>query len=69
MAAADGKKLRILTMHYNEAIGTKLHVVAGRMYVTDLSGTLYRCRLDGSTKERILTQYDSAFTGLTTSIV
>ncbi|EFW99694.1 3-hydroxyacyl-CoA dehydrogenase [Grosmannia clavigera kw1407] len=63
--ADDGKPFHILSRHYNEAIGIKLNLEAGCMYVTDLSGTVYRCSLDGSSKERILSDDDCAFTGIT----
>ncbi|KAI0395224.1 hypothetical protein F5Y17DRAFT_465812 [Xylariaceae sp. FL0594] len=60
----DGKSHRILCSHFNETIGLKLDSEAGCVYVTDLSGTVYRCSLDGSKKERVYTQEDAAFTGI-----
>ena len=33
-----------------EGIGIALDVAGGRMYVTDLGGTVYSARLDGSDK-------------------
>jgi len=60
----DGKSYRILHSHFNETIGLKLDPEAGCVYVTDLGGTVYRCNLDGSKKEKVFTQENAAFTGI-----
>ena len=38
-----------------EAIGIALDVAGDRMYVTDLGGTVYSAKLDGSDRKAILT--------------
>jgi DNA-binding beta-propeller fold protein YncE len=60
------RSYRILSTHFNEAIGIKLDVDAECMYVTDLGGTVYRCNLDGTEKEKVLVDEDRTFTGITT---
>jgi hypothetical protein len=60
----DGKSHRILYSHFHETIGLKLDSEAGCVYVTDLGGTVYRCSLDGSKKEKVFTQENAAFTGI-----
>lgn len=59
-----GKPYQVLVRHLNEAIGLKLDVEAGHMYLTDLGGSLYRCNLDGTDKQKIYTSDDRALTGI-----
>jgi sugar lactone lactonase YvrE len=46
---------QIVMKDLREAIGIALDVAGGRMFVTDLSGTVYSAKLDGSDKKTILT--------------
>jgi hypothetical protein len=46
---------QIVMSDLKEAIGIALDVPGDRMYVTDLGGTVYSARLDGSDKRSILT--------------
>ncbi|KAI9933196.1 hypothetical protein ASPWEDRAFT_743804 [Aspergillus wentii DTO 134E9] len=52
-----------LCRHFKEAIGLKLDVPNGHVYVTDLGGNIYRCSLDGN-KERVYSDDYRAFTGI-----
>ncbi|CAG8060213.1 unnamed protein product [Penicillium olsonii] len=54
----------ILTRGLNEAIGLKLDVPNSHIYLTDLGGSVYRCNLDGTHKERIFSEDQRAFTGI-----
>lgn len=54
----------ILHTHFNETIGLKLDTDAGCVYVTDLGGAVYRCKLDGSEKRIVFTEENRAFTGI-----
>ena len=47
-----------------EGIGISLDVHAGRMYFTDLGGTVYSAKLDGSDSKALLTK-QGALTGIT----
>jgi hypothetical protein len=54
---ADFKKLptpEILLTHLMEGIGIALDLKGGRMFLTDLAGTIYSARLDGSEKKPLL---------------
>ena len=55
----------VIVRHLNEAIGLKLDVEAGHIYLTDLGGSLYRCNLDGTAKEKVYTSDERALTGIT----
>lgn len=55
----------VLVRHLNEAIGLKLDLEAGHMYLTDIGGSLYRCNLDGTDKKNIFSSEDMAFAGIT----
>jgi hypothetical protein len=44
----------ILSTHLMEGIGIALDPVGGRMFVTDLGGTVYLADLDGSNRREIL---------------
>lgn len=60
----EEKKYELLTRNLNEAIGLKLDVQNGHIYLTDLGGSIYRCDLDGKNKERLYQENDRAFTGI-----
>lgn len=61
----SGKSHEVLVRHLNEAIGLKLDLEAGHMYLTDLGGSLYRCYLDGSEKQKIYSSDERALAGIT----
>ncbi|KAE8385276.1 hypothetical protein BDV23DRAFT_190920 [Aspergillus alliaceus] len=61
---ASNKKYECLTKHLKEAIGLKLDLDNGHIYLTDLGGNVYRCNLDGSQKEKIHSNDYRAFTGI-----
>ncbi|KAK7711383.1 hypothetical protein SLS64_005406 [Diaporthe eres] len=63
--SSNGKPYEVLVRHLNEAIGLKLDLEAGHMYLTDLGGSLYRCNLDGSEKQRIYSSDERALAGIT----
>jgi hypothetical protein len=44
----------IVFNHLMEGIGLALDVKNGRMFLTDLGGSAYRCNLDGSEKKALL---------------
>jgi len=46
---------QILVRNLNEGIGIALDLRAGRLYATDLGGTVYSARLDGSDQKTVLT--------------
>ena len=54
----------VLAKHFHEAIGLKLDSARKQVYVTDLGGSIYCCKLDGKAKETLLTDEKRAFTGL-----
>ncbi|KAH8651098.1 3-hydroxyacyl-CoA dehydrogenase [Xylariales sp. PMI_506] len=60
----SSRRYQVLVRHLNEAIGLKLDVEAGHMYLTDLGGALYRCDLDGKNKQKIYSSDDRALTGI-----
>jgi len=43
----------IVFTHLMEGIGISLDVPHNRMFMTDLAGTIYTCRLDGSEKQAL----------------
>ncbi|KUI56261.1 L-carnitine dehydrogenase [Cytospora mali] len=55
----------VLVRNLNEAIGLKLDLEAGHMYITDLGGSLYRCKLDGSEKKKLFSSDERALAGIT----
>ncbi|THZ56968.1 3-hydroxyacyl-CoA dehydrogenase [Aureobasidium pullulans] len=59
------EKPQILAQNYNEAIGLKVDAENDVIYVTDLGGSIWRCRMDGSDKRKVLDEQISCFTGLT----
>ena len=50
---------RVLVSGLNEAIGIALDVAGGRMFFTDLGGSVYRANLDGSNTNAILNRQGS----------
>ena len=44
----------ILVTHLMESIGIALDFKGGRMFLTDMAGSLYSARLDGSGKQTLL---------------
>jgi DNA-binding beta-propeller fold protein YncE len=58
------KDLEILVSGLHEAIGIALDVKGGRMFFTDLSGTVYSANLDGSNQKRLALKQGS-LTGIT----
>ena len=56
MDATPGKRVEpeILFRHLMEGIGMALDLKSGRMFVTDLAGSLYSANLDGSQKRTLL---------------
>ena len=44
----------ILFTHLMEGIGIALDLEGGRMFLTDLAGSVYSARLDGSEKQTLL---------------
>ena len=56
MDAAPGKRTdpEIIFNHLMEGIGLSLDLKGGRMFLTDLAGTVYRANLDGSNKKALL---------------
>jgi DNA-binding beta-propeller fold protein YncE len=55
MSPAARTDQQIVMSDLKEGIGIALDVAGGRMYVTDLGGTVYSARLDGSDKKIVLT--------------
>jgi hypothetical protein len=55
-ASVDNKPAepQILIRHLMEGIGIALNVAGDRMFVTDLGGSIYSARLDGSDKANVL---------------
>jgi hypothetical protein len=52
--AACGKQPEILLGHLMEGIGLALDLKGGRMFVTDLGGSVYSANLDGSNRKTLL---------------
>jgi hypothetical protein len=50
----DGEAPDILVTHLMEAIGIALDLNGDRMFLTDLAGSAYSARLDGSDKKTLL---------------
>jgi sugar lactone lactonase YvrE len=53
-ASGTRKDPEIVFNHLMEGIGLALDLKNGRMFFTDLGGSVYRCNLDGSNKKAIL---------------
>jgi hypothetical protein len=58
------KDQEILVSDLNEGIGIALDLEGGRMFFTDLGGSVYSANLDGSDKKVLLTG-QGALTGIT----
>jgi DNA-binding beta-propeller fold protein YncE len=50
-AGPEPRSSEILVTHLMEGIGIALDLAGGRMFLTDLAGTVYSARLDGSDKK------------------
>jgi hypothetical protein len=53
-APGSGKKPEIILDHLMEGIGIALDLKGGRMFLTDLGGSVYSANLDGSNKKTLL---------------
>jgi len=53
-APGSGKKPEIILDHLMEGIGIALDLKGGRMFLTDLGGSVYSANLDGSNKKTVL---------------
>ncbi|PLN83884.1 NAD(P)-binding protein [Aspergillus taichungensis] len=60
----SSRKYEIVTRNLNEAIGLTLDREHGCLYITDLGGSIYRCNLDGTKKERLHLDDSRAFAGI-----
>lgn len=58
-------KHEIIARNFDEAIGVKIDAKNDSIYATDLGGSLWKCKLDGSMKQRIYEEETASFTGLT----
>ncbi|KAE8318251.1 hypothetical protein BDV41DRAFT_560993 [Aspergillus transmontanensis] len=54
----------VLCRHLNEAIGLRLDLENGHIYMTDLGGSIYRCNADGTEKKILHSDDLRAFTGI-----
>jgi hypothetical protein len=61
---SNAKQPEILVTGLHEGIGLVLDVEGDRMFFTDLSGSVYRARLDGSEKKELLSS-QGTLTGIT----
>lgn len=62
--SASPRGYEIIAKHFKEAIGLKLDTKNGRIYVADLSGSIYQCDLNGNDKKVIHSDDNRAFTGI-----
>src|SRR5579872_5754432 len=62
-ARMDKLKQEIVVRDLHEGIGIALDVAGGRMYFTDLGGSVYSARLDGS-DQKVLLSGQGALTGI-----
>lgn len=61
----SGKREKvILTSHFNEAIGLRLDAVNQHIYITDLSGAVYRVDKGEAKNKKVVYQCDGTFTGI-----
>ena len=65
MDAAPGKRKgpEILVHHLKEGIGLALDLRGGRMFITDLDGSVYSANIDGSNKKELLV-FEGNLTGI-----
>jgi DNA-binding beta-propeller fold protein YncE len=56
-------EVKTLARHFHEAIGLKIDEVNKHIYITDLGGTVYRFKMDGSEKKKIY-ETDSSYSGI-----
>src|SRR5215831_13223924 len=65
MDAASGKRKdpEILVHHLKEGIGLALDLKGGRMFITDLDGSVYSANIDGSNKKELLV-FEGNLTGI-----
>jgi 3-hydroxyacyl-CoA dehydrogenase/DNA-binding beta-propeller fold protein YncE len=56
-------EVKTLARHFHEAIGLKIDEVNKHIYITDLGGTVYRFKMDGSEKKKIY-KTDSSYSGI-----
>jgi hypothetical protein len=65
----DGAKVsgakEILAKKFHEAIGLKLDLSRRQVFVTDLGGSIYRCKIDEDRKSVLHADEQRAFTGVT----
>ena len=54
MDPKPGRKPEILFTHLLEGIGLALDLKGGRMFITDLAGSVYSANLDGSNRKTLL---------------
>jgi hypothetical protein len=62
-AGSKAHRSKIVMKHLMEGIGLALDLPHDRMFVTDLGGSIYSARLDGSDL-RVLTSYEGNLTGV-----
>lgn len=60
-----GARPRVLMRGLHDPIGLKLDEANGHIYTTGLGGSVYRCNLDGSDRQTVLSEAGRTFTGLT----
>ena len=53
-ALGNGKGPEIIFDHLMEGIGIALDLKGGRMFLTDLGGSIYSASLDGSNRKTVL---------------
>ena len=57
------KDPQILVHHLKEGIGLALDLKGGRMFITDLDGSVYSANIDGSNKKELLV-FEGNLTGI-----
>jgi sugar lactone lactonase YvrE len=66
--AQPGQEREIVVTHLMEAIGIALDVPGDRMFLTDLAGSIYSAKLDGS-NERVLQYAEGNLTGIAYAVI
>ena len=64
-AGGVASKPEIIAQNFNEAIGLKVDAKNDSIYVTDLGGSIWKCRLDGTGKKRLYEEEAATFSGIT----